>query len=54
MSPLGTSATIWPAVIDECGVLDGMRIGRGNGSARKKPASVPLCPPQIPHDIDWD
>jgi hypothetical protein len=28
-----------------------MRIGRGNGSTRRVPAPVPLCPPQIPHDL---
>jgi hypothetical protein len=28
----------------------GMRIGRGNRSTRRKPAPVPLHPPQIPHD----
>jgi hypothetical protein len=34
---------------DECGWISGMRIGRGNRSARRKPAPVPLYPPQIPH-----
>jgi hypothetical protein len=38
---------------DECGAVDGMRIGRGNWSTQRKPASVPLCPPQIPHDLTW-
>jgi hypothetical protein len=28
-------------------------IGRGNRSARRKPAPVPLCSPQIPHDLTW-
>jgi hypothetical protein len=27
----------------------GGTIGRGNRSTRKKPAPVPLCPPQTPH-----
>jgi hypothetical protein len=27
----------------------GGMIGRGNRSTRRKPAPVPLCPPQIPH-----
>jgi hypothetical protein len=27
-----------------------MKIGRGNWSTWRKPAPVPLCPPQIPHD----
>jgi hypothetical protein len=38
---------------DECGAVGGMRIGRGNRSTRRKPAPVPLCPPQIPHDLTW-
>jgi hypothetical protein len=25
----------------------------GNRSTRRKPAPVPLCPPQIPHDLTW-
>jgi hypothetical protein len=56
LSPLGTSAAIWPIdqprmIDDECGAVDGMRIGRGNRSTRRKPAPVSLCPPQIsrPH-----
>jgi hypothetical protein len=54
-SPIGTAATIGllyqPQIIDdECGAVDRMKIGRGNRSTRKKPAPVPLCPPQIPHD----
>jgi hypothetical protein len=38
---------------DECGAVCGMRIGRGNRSTRRKPAPVPLCPSQIPHDLTW-
>jgi hypothetical protein len=38
---------------DECGVVGGMRIGRGNRSTRRKLTPVPLCPPQIPHDLTW-
>jgi hypothetical protein len=38
---------------DECGAVGGMRIGRGNLSTRRKPVLVPLCPPQIPHDLTW-
>jgi hypothetical protein len=41
-------------VIDECGAVGGMRIGRGNQSTRRKPAPLPLCPPQNPHDLTWD
>jgi hypothetical protein len=56
LSPLGTAATsglfYQPHMIDEgdCGAIGGMKIGRGNRSARRKPARAPLCPPQIPHD----
>jgi hypothetical protein len=57
-SPLGTSATSWPmhqplTTDDECGAIGGMRIGRENRSTRRKPTPVPLCPPQIPHDLTW-
>jgi hypothetical protein len=38
---------------DECGAVGGMKIGRGSRSTRRKPALVPLCPPQIPHDHTW-
>jgi hypothetical protein len=36
---------------DDYGAVGGMRIGRINRSTRRKPAPVPLCPPQIPHDL---
>jgi hypothetical protein len=43
-----------PRVIDdECGAVSGMRTGRGNGSTRRKPAPVPLCPSQIPYELTW-
>jgi hypothetical protein len=52
MCPLGTAATnrpIVPAPGDyDDGEIGGM-IGRGNRSTRRKPAPVPLCPPQTPH-----
>jgi hypothetical protein len=57
LSPLGTAATTGllyqPQMIDDggCGAIGGMKIGRGNRSTRRKPASMPLCPPQIPHDL---
>jgi hypothetical protein len=38
---------------DECGAVGGMRIGRGNRSARRTQALVLLCPLQIPHDLTW-
>jgi hypothetical protein len=57
LSPLGISATNWPLVPDpddEYGAFGGMRIDRGNQSTRRKPAPVPICPPQNPHDLTWD
>jgi hypothetical protein len=52
LGPLGTAATnrpIVPAPGDyDPGEIGGM-IGRGNRSTWRKPASVPLCPPQTPH-----
>jgi hypothetical protein len=58
-------ATVWPIVPvpddgddddkddddDGCGAIGGMRIGRRHRSTRRKPTLVPLCPPQIPHDL---
>jgi hypothetical protein len=56
LSPLGTSAAVGllyqPRMIDDdYGAVGGIIIGRGNRSTRRKPAPVPLCPPQIPHDL---
>jgi hypothetical protein len=52
LGPLGTAPTnrpIVPAPGDyDDGEIGGM-IGRGNRSIRRKPAPVPLCPPQTPH-----
>jgi hypothetical protein len=56
LSTLGTATTTGllyqPQMIDDgdCGANDGIKIGRGNRSTRRIPASAPLCPPQIPHD----
>jgi hypothetical protein len=56
LSPLGTAATTGslyqPQMIHDgdCGAIYGLKIGRGTRSTRRKPAPVPLCPPQIPHD----
>jgi hypothetical protein len=54
-SPLGTAATKRPTVpapgdYDDGGI--GGIIGRGNLSTGRKPALVPLCPPQTPH-VAW-
>jgi hypothetical protein len=60
LSPLGTAATTGPLyqpqMIDDgdCGVIGGMKIGRGNRSTRRKPTPAPLYPPQIPHDQTRD
>jgi hypothetical protein len=55
MRPLGTSAAnspIVPAAGDyEDEEFGGMIIDRGNQSTRKTPSPLPLCPPQIPHDL---
>jgi hypothetical protein len=57
LSPLGTAATIGllyqPLMIDDgdYGAIGGIKIGSGNRSTRRKPTPVPLCPPQIPHDL---
>jgi hypothetical protein len=46
----------WPIVqpqmidVGDCGVIGGMKIGRGNRSTWRNPAPVTLCPPQIPID----
>jgi hypothetical protein len=36
---------------DECGATDEM-IVKGKRSTTRKPAPVPLGPPQIPHDLN--
>jgi hypothetical protein len=33
--------------------IGGMTTDRGNRSTRRKPAPVPLCPPQIPYNLTW-
>jgi hypothetical protein len=38
-------------MIYECEAAGDMRIGRGNRSIRRKSVRIPLCPPQIPHDL---
>jgi hypothetical protein len=55
LGPLGTEATnrpIMPAPGDcDDGEIGGMMTGRGNRSTLRKPAPVPLCPPQTPHAL---
>jgi hypothetical protein len=56
LSPLGTSSTNWPIVPapddddddDECGAVGGMRIGRGNWSTQRKPATLSTTNPTWP------
>jgi hypothetical protein len=38
---------------DECGAVGAMRIVSGNRSTRRKPISMPLCPPQSQRDLTW-
>jgi hypothetical protein len=38
---------------DECGAVGEMRIGRRSRSTWRKPTPVPLCSPQIQHDLIW-
>jgi hypothetical protein len=40
-------------MVDEYGAVGGMKIGWGNLSTRRIPATVPLCPPQMLHDMTW-
>jgi hypothetical protein len=51
------SATNWPILPgpgdNEDGEFGGMITGRGNRSTSRKPAPVPLCPPQIAHALTW-
>jgi hypothetical protein len=35
----------------DCGPIGGMKIVRGNRSTREKSATMPFCPPKIPHDL---
>jgi hypothetical protein len=57
LSLLGSAATIGllyqPQMIDDgdCGAIGGLKIGSANQSTWKNPTPVPLCPPQIPHDL---
>jgi hypothetical protein len=59
LGPLGTAATTGllyqPQIIDDgdCGAIGGMRTSRRNRSTRRKPAPVPVFPPQIPHNLTW-
>jgi hypothetical protein len=55
LGPLGTVATNRPVVPTtgdyDYGEIGGMMIGRGNRSTQRRPALLPLGPPQIPHAL---
>jgi hypothetical protein len=55
LGPLGTTATNRPIVSApgdiDVGEIGGMMVGRGNRSTRRKPALVPIFPPQTPHAL---
>jgi hypothetical protein len=57
LSPLSTAATTGLLrqlqMIEDgnCRAISGMNIGRGNRGIRRKPAPMPLRPPQTPHDL---
>jgi hypothetical protein len=38
-------------MVNEYGTVCGMRIGRGNRIALRRPVPVPLCAPHIPHNL---
>jgi hypothetical protein len=41
-------------LINECGAVGGMKIGRGNRSTRAKHAPIPIFLPEIRYDLIWD
>jgi hypothetical protein len=55
LGPLGTAATNRPIVPTpgdyDGGEIGGMMIWQGNRSTRRKPAPMPLYPPQHPHAL---
>jgi hypothetical protein len=42
-----------PLIVDKYGAVGKMRIGEANWSTLRKSAPLPLCLPQIPHDLTW-
>jgi hypothetical protein len=55
LGPLGTAATnrsVVSALGDyDYGEIGGIMIGKENRSTQRKPAPVPLCPPQTLHSL---
>jgi hypothetical protein len=61
LNPLGMSAAREhtvpePRMVDndDFGGVGRMKIDRRNGRTPRKPVSMQLCPPKIPHDLTWD
>jgi hypothetical protein len=51
-STTATNRPVVPILGDyDDGEIGGMMIGKGNRSTRRKPAPVPLYPPQTPHAL---
>jgi hypothetical protein len=47
-----TYSSIVPALeSNDCEAISGMNMCRRNRSTRRKPAPLPLCPPQIPYEL---
>jgi hypothetical protein len=41
-------------MINGYGAVGGIRTGKENQNTQRKPAPLPLCPPQNPHNLIWD
>jgi hypothetical protein len=40
-------------IVDECGAVGGMKIGRETELLGENLPPVQICPPHIPHDLTW-
>jgi hypothetical protein len=40
-------------MINECGPVGGIKIGKYNQNTLRKSSPVPLCPAQTPNDLTW-
>jgi hypothetical protein len=54
MLPVLRLCSVNDRMINECGAVGGMRIGRGNSGTLRKSVPVRLFPPQFPHDFTWN
>jgi hypothetical protein len=41
-------------MINKCGAVGGMGVGRGNQSTWRIPTPIPLRQPLVPYDLTWD